>query len=258
MFQSLNEPQSEAIARHLLGETCRRTGVWQPAEHAYREAACVAEASGDKRNAAGIWNNLAILADAQGKPEVAESWLRKTIAEQRQSNPKDLAASLNNLAGLLQNQASRLNEAQVLAEEALAIRKTLDEASAEIWKTYGLLAVIADKQQQSAVAKQYRHTSRDSYLRFKAMPYQMRQHAPLIADAIFAVIQSEKNDRFMQFLTQPPAWAENIVQAIRAILNGERNAAVLLEPLSFTEAASIHLILKGIENPESLETLFNA
>jgi hypothetical protein len=42
-------------------------------------------------------------------------------------------------------------------------------------------------------------------------------------------------------------------------LNGERNEAALLETLiDYQEAAIIHLILKGIENPESLKSLFNS
>ena len=49
-----------------------------------------------------------------------------------------------------------------------------------------------------------------------------------------------------------------LVNAIQYILNGERNETVLLEPLKYDEAAIIHLILQGIENPDSLANLFNS
>jgi hypothetical protein len=79
----------------------------------------------------------------------------------------------------------------------------------------------------------------------------------LIIDAISAVLHNELTDNFKKFLAHPDNW-KNVVNAIKTILNGERNEEILLEPLNYQEAAIIHLILKGIENPESLESLFNA
>lgn len=38
----------------------------------------------------------------------------------------------------------------------MAITQTLDPAAAEIWKTYNILADIADKQQDTIKAKEYR------------------------------------------------------------------------------------------------------
>ena len=54
--------------------------------------------------------------------------------------------ALNNLADLLQTQPGRLAEARQLAEEALAIKQTLDPGAAEIWTTYNILAEIADQE----------------------------------------------------------------------------------------------------------------
>ncbi len=42
-----------------------------------------------------------------------------------------MAIGLNNIAGLLQNQPNRLPEAQQFAEQALAIDKTLEPATAQ-------------------------------------------------------------------------------------------------------------------------------
>jgi hypothetical protein len=135
----------------------------------------------------------------------------------------------------------------------------MDAASAEIWKTYNLLAQIADKQQDSAKASHYRQLSRDSYLRFAGMPTQIKQMASFIAEVRNAVLTQNVDEELTTFLQnlQQGDWT-NLSNAIQHLLNGERNEAVLLEPLDFAEAAIIHLILKGIANPDSLATLFNS
>ncbi len=258
LFASLNEPQSEATAWHQLGVVYQRANAWQAAEHAYREAARIKEALGDTLGAASTWTNLALVTKAQGKLDAAEQWYRKAIAVQQQGNPKDLAAILHNLADLLQNQTSRIEEARASAEQALSIRETLNAASAEIWVTYGLLAQIADKQQDRAKASHYRQSSRDSYLRFAGMPTQMKQMAWLIAEVLNAVSTQNVDEKLTTDLQNLQQGRANLVNAIQHLLNGERNEAVLLEPLNYEEAAIIHLILQGIANPDSLATLFNS
>ena len=259
LSQLINEPRSEAGAWHTLGMIYNQAQAWQAAEHAYRESARISEALGNTLVTAGTWNNLAIVTKAQGKLDAAEQWYRKAIALQQQGNPKDLASSLSNLAVLLQNQHHRLEEARILAEQALAIHETLDAASAEIWNTHYLLAQIADKQQDSAKASYYRQLSRNSYLRFAGMLTQMKQMAWLIAEVLNAVLTQTVDEELttdLQNLEQQGG--ANAVTAIKHLLNGERNEAVLLEPLDYQEAALIHLILKGIANPDSLATLFNS
>ncbi len=259
LFASLNEPKMEATAWHQLGCLYGEAKSWQAAEQAYREAARIKEALGDTLGAANTWTNLAVLTAAQGKPDAAEQWYRKAIAAQQQGNPKDLARSLNNLADLLQNQTKRIEEARALAEQALTINKTLDAAGAEIWKTYHILAQIADKQQGSAKASQYRQSSRGSYLRFAGMPTQMKPMAWLIAEVLNAFSTQNVDEELTTDLQnlQQQGWG-NLVDAIQHLLNGERNEAVLLEPLDYHDAALIHLILLGIAKPDSLSGLFNS
>ncbi|MFI3218570.1 MAG: tetratricopeptide repeat protein [Methylococcales bacterium] len=259
MFAALNEPKMEATVWNKLGEVHRRAKSWQAAEHAYRESARIKETLGDTLSAANTWANLAIVTAAQGNTDAAEQWYRKAIDVQRQGNPTNLASSLSNLADLLQNQANRLEEARTLAEQALAIKKTSDAASAEIWKIYERLAQITDKQQDSAKASHYRQSSRDSYLHFAGMLTQIKRYAGLIAKVLNAVSTHSVDEELATDLQnlQQGDWA-NLVNAIQHLLNGERNEAVLLEPLDYTDAAIIHLILKGIANPDSLAILFNS
>lgn len=258
MFAALNEPKTEASIWNNLGEVYRRANAWQKAEHAYRESARINETLGDTLGAAVTWANLAIVTKAQSKPDVAEQWYRKAIAEQKQGNPKDLASSLYNLAVLLQNQAKRIEEARALAEQALAIRESLDAAGAEIWKAYHILAKIADKQQHNAEASQYRQSSRDSYLRFAGMPTQMKPMAWLIAAVLNALSTQNVDEALTTGLQNLQQDNAHLVNAIQHLLNGERNETVLLEPLNYQEAAIIHLIFLGIAKPDSLAALLNA
>jgi len=257
LFSDLNEPQSVAIAWHQLGYLYDEAKAWQAAEDAYRQSARIEQDLGNLAGAARTWNNLAIVTEAQGKLDVAESWYRKAIEVQKDGNPKNLANSLNNLADLLQKQANRLAEARQLAEQALAIKKTLDAASSEIWTTYNILANITE-QQGDAQAARYRQDARDSYLRYKGMPTQMRQHSWLIAKVINAVVKQDVDEKLstdLQRLKQ--AGNDKLVLAIQQILNGERNETCLLEPLDYTDAAVIHLILLGINQPDKLASLFD-
>lgn len=256
IFQSLKEPKAEATAWHQLGLLYQEAQTWQRAEQCYRESARIKEAQGDLSNAARSWNNLAIVAEAQGKTDVAESWFRKAIAVQRQGNPIELANSLNNLADLLTRQPLRLSEARELAEQTLTLLQTVDAASAEIWKTYYILAGIA-VQQNDPQAANYRQLERSSYLQFQGMPYQMRQYAPLIRRVLLALGNAEHRADLEEQLQQASESRQSLAQAIQAILNGERNEIRLLEPLNYSDAAIIHLILQGIESPDSLSILFN-
>lgn len=260
MFVSLNEPKSEATVWHQLGMIYRRTDEWDKAEQAYREAAKIVESLGDLATATRTWNNLALLAIEQGKLDVAEKWYREIIVIKRKGDPKSLADSLNNLADLLKDRTDRLNESCDLAKEALKIRKTLDKFSSGIWKAYGLLADIADKQQRLQDKTYYWKLSRDAYLRFPGMPHEIKQYASSLINEVVNAVSKQLIDEELtaDLETLKQNDLNNLANAIESILNGERDETILFEPLNFKHAAIIHLILKGIKNPESLETLFNS
>src|SRR5262249_16125853 len=150
LFQQLGEPAMEAVAWHQLGVVFQEARRWDEAERHYRESARIKEQQGNLAGASQTWNNLANASVSTAKPEAAEGWYRKAIeADRKLGNPKELAPDLSNLANLLQNLPGRLAEARQLAEEGLAIDKTLDPSAAEIWNTYNILAEIADKESET-------------------------------------------------------------------------------------------------------------
>ena len=249
IFQSFQEPGSEAIVWHQLGVVYQETKQWEAAEHAYRQAANIREAQENFSSAAQTWNNLALVTENMGKLVEAEAWYRKAIEVHKQfNNPKEVAMGLSNLAYLLQNQPYRLPEAQQLTERALVINKTLDPATVEIWKSYGLLAQIADKQGNTREAKKNRREAREAKANFAGTRYELKQKH---SQFILAVAWGENVETALEGYREED-W-ENLKIAVQQILAGERDVDKLCEPLTFYDAPLITAILEGIEQPESLK-----
>ncbi len=254
IFQRLNEPASTAVVWHQLGMVYEEAQQWEAAEQVYRESARIKESLGmigGNNGAVTDWNQLAVVNKNVGKPQAAEAWYRKTL-EHRKTLPDKGAKVFYNLANLLQSQPARLNDARQLAEESLAIKKTLDPAAAEIWTTYNILAKIADKQGDTNQAKEYRRLSQQEYAQFAGMPYHLQQYEEFIAGVVAAVSDVEVRQELEAWMEQASEGWSDIVTAIRAILDGERDQEVLLEPLDYFDAAIVSAILRGIEAVENV------
>jgi tetratricopeptide (TPR) repeat protein len=171
LFQSIAEPAHEAIYTHQLGIVYQFAEQWEAAEQAYRQAARLKEEQGllGGSNGAGTdWNQLAIVCKATGRLPEAEQWYRKALAAFQAADDRPHAAvTLSNLAILLADDPARLDEARGLAEEGLAISETLDPAAMEIWKTYGLLAHIAEKQGDESRAAAYRSKAERAFAPYR-------------------------------------------------------------------------------------------
>ena len=260
LFQSLGEPGMVAVAHHQLGLVFQKARQWEQAEQHYRESARISEQGGNLARAAHTWNQLAILNVFAGKPEAAESWFRKAIDGFRSlGDTAVLSKCLNNLAHLLRTQPGRLDEARQLAEEALALKETLDHGAAEIWSTYNILAKIADQQLQPDLAAQYRQLARTAKRNFAGTSQEMKRHLSIIFGTVQAVLDPGKADEFRIALSQMEqgAWT-NLVAAVRQILAGERNEQVLVAPLDLEDSMIIETILRAIADPTTLSALMPA
>ncbi|MEK8020239.1 MAG: tetratricopeptide repeat protein, partial [Candidatus Parabeggiatoa sp.] len=247
IFNRLNEPESEALTHHLLGIVYQEAKQWNAAEQAYREAARIRESQGNLAGAAQTWNNLAVVTEDADKPEEAEAWYRK-ILKHREFLPDKGAGVFHNLASLLETHyPNRLPEARKLAGEALAIRQKLDTAVAEIWKTYFILAEIAEKQNDTTKASEYRRQSRETYKEFQGARYQLQQIEPVIAMIVAAINNAEAIQQLEPVLEMlAEQGGPNLVATIRLILDGERDEEVLCEPLVYDTAAIINAILRRL------------
>ena len=189
------------------------------------------------------------MSEGAGKLTEAEAWYRKAIdADRVTNNSIGISRGLSNLANLLQQFPDRLNEAQQLAQESLAIKQTLDPAAAQIWKTYGLLAQISDQQGDPAKAKDYRRLSRTARANFAGTEYELRQHAPLIEAVVRAVHDAEVRPQLAPMLENmiSRGW-QNLIAAIRQILNGQRDEDTLCERLDVEDSQIVLAILRQIE-----------
>jgi len=253
IFRQLNEPASESTAWHQLGRAFQEAKQWEAAEEAYRNSAQIKENRGDLAGAAQTWNQLAIVTESARKPDEAEAWYRKAIeANKKIGNQILLSGNLSNLANILQNNdnPSHLQEARQLAEEALAIKKTIDPGTAQIWTTYHVLSKIADKQHQPEQAREYRRQAREAKANFAGTRYELQKFEPLIA-AIVAAVQGHEGAK--QFVRQEQErmrqgveeW-RNLADATDRILAGERNEEALCENLGPTQAVIVMAILEGL------------
>ncbi|MGO9597709.1 MAG: tetratricopeptide repeat protein [Isosphaeraceae bacterium] len=270
LFQQLREPAMEAVVWHLLGLVYQKAMQWDEAEWHYREAARIQGERGNITGAAQTWNQLANISKAAGKPKAAEDWCRKAIEARRKiEEPKELALYLNNLANLLQTQPDRLAEARQLAEEALALKKTLDPGAAEIWKTYGILAEIADREaglttntrrqaELQAEAREHRRLAREALRNFPGARQELQGLLPLIDATLMAVqdsAQQENPDAILKVYSDA-GW-NKIVDAVRRIVGGERDPVALgldsdLDPGS---SLIVGIILAALSNPFTLSDL---
>jgi tetratricopeptide (TPR) repeat protein len=248
LFQQLHEPLGEATAWHQLGYVYQAAQQWEAAETRYRRAAHLCEAQGQLQRAAKTWNNLAIVTASMGKWTEAEAWYHKATAGfEVAGDSKNYATGLVNLANLLQQQPERLTEARQLAEQALAIKQTLDPAAAEIWTTYSILADITEKQGDGAAAEAYRRLSHDAKMNYAGTRYELeREHRDLTLGVVATVENVEVRQALETALDDATEGQKNLAQAIRQILAGERDAEVLCEPLSFGEAPIVLAILEGL------------
>ena len=154
-----------------------------------------------------------------------------------------------------------------MPEQALGIDKTLDPGAAEIWKTYEILAEIAQKEAASTPdsrlkaefqtkAAEYRRLARDAKRNFAGTRHELRQVAPLILGTVLATHQPEARKELEELLPGlEQVGGSDLAAAIRSILEGERDAEVLCEGLNPADSMIVEAILQGLDDPSSLKDL---
>ena len=190
-----------------------------------------------------------MVAQGAGKPKESEAWFRKALKAHREmNNPSDVATNLKNLADLLQTQGSdQLPEARRLAEEALAIKQTLDPDSAEIWKTYTLLAKIAQQSGDPATSRAYRKSARQSYAAYAGSQHELQKHLELVQAVVAAVQSAQISPELEEGLQsrRDNGWGD-LVGAIRLVFAGVRDEDELCADLDLIDSLIVGEILQRI------------
>jgi tetratricopeptide (TPR) repeat protein len=256
--QQLHEPAMEANWWLQLGKVHQEAKHWDDAERAYREAARLREHLGDRLGTAQCWHDLATIYHLSSKFDAAEAWYQKALKGfQIAGDRLGESTVLANLADLLERQPGRLTEAYTLAEAARAIKESLDSGVGEIWKIYNTLARIVAQQGKTDEARVFRRQAREAMISFKGTPYVLRPYADYIALVVAAVAHSYLRPPLEELLEgliiirgRGP-----LVAAIRRVLDGERDADALYEALDLEGALVVQVILRCLDNPETLQNV---
>ena len=216
---------------------------WAEADQSYRESARINESLGNLTGAARTWNLLANLNRLTGNLDSAEAWYRKAIKGSEDAGDRfNQSLALSNLADLLQQFRDRLPEARQAAEDSLAIIETLDPNTAEIWKTYKILAKITAQQGETATAQHYRRLERQSYLVAPVCRHDLQQFAPLIED----IVDNWQNlEPLLAYIRKINGGSE-LAQALARWQAGERNEDQLYQNLDYQQSAILHTVLSRL------------
>lgn len=250
LFRQLNDLKSEANVWHQLGAVYQDRQQWEPAAQAYLQAADIREKQADLTGAIASWVQLAQVNRALGNLPEAERWYRKAIeGGKSKADWLNVSKWFRDLAELLLLQPQRLVEAFTLAEAGLSIDKTLNPSEAEIWKAYILLAKIAEQQNNTLQAQNFRSLARRAKVNTSDSHEELQQHQQLIEAVLQTVAQPKLRSQLDLMLQQREGkgWT-SLVAAIRQILKGERDWDKLCdrECLDSTDAVIMQKILQEL------------
>ncbi len=225
MFKQLNESQNEASALYQMGSVYQQTKQWKAANQAYFQANENFEQQNDLLNTVATWQQLAHVNKMLGNLPEAEKWYRQTIEGNKTlENWLEVSIGLTNLAELLHEQLGRLEEARQLAEAGLAIDKAHNPNDVEIWKTYLILAKIADKQNDVKQADVYRQLARKSKTNIAEYASALESHHKFIEAVVTTMKQPKLRKQLNSMLEQRKlkGW-DRLVAAVRRFLDGEKD-----------------------------------
>jgi hypothetical protein len=204
--------------------------------------------------------NLAVCIEMQGKPATdVEPWYRKALSAFEASNDRvNTSLALTNLANLLLRDPQRLHEARDLATQALAIKQTLDPGATEIWMTYRILAHVAAQQGDAVASRRYRTADREAYAAAPIAREALRTHLPLVGALLAALRQPSERQKLEQLLEKQlrSGWG-NLVSALRAVLDRQRDEEALCGPLDREDSLIVMTILRYLADPAAEQVLFS-
>src|SRR5207249_335252 len=147
----LQDLRAQGVDCGQLGALALAEGELDEALVRYQAALSVFQRIDDRATEAVVWQQLGVVFHQAQRWDEAERHYRKAIEVDRQiGNQIQLARHLSNLAQLLQHRRDRLVEARQLVEEALTIAYSLVSGASEVWKIYGVLADITEKEAAAA------------------------------------------------------------------------------------------------------------
>ncbi|MBE0680594.1 MAG: tetratricopeptide repeat protein [Anaerolineales bacterium] len=153
--RSIGESRLEAVACHQLGRVAQEEEKWDEAENWYKESISISEKIGDLDYVVSASNQLARVAENAGRLQDAERWYKQAInLGEKLGDHRSQVIYYRNLANLNVTQ-KRFDQAETYARRAVEIEETLGITS-QSWKTFSLLAEIAEKRGNGDEARDWR------------------------------------------------------------------------------------------------------
>lgn len=258
--QAIGDPVGQAVAWHQLGMVAHEQRAWTEAERCYRESLTLKERIGDTAGVASTCNQLALVAKNAGRPAEAEGWYQGALEriERVELGGIDHAMYLGNLAGLLVGEVragraerTRLAEARRYLEQ---IRHIMERpgVSAEIWNAYGLLADVAELEEQPEVARDYRRRERESFAAFAGNRNEFdQQHSSLIIETMVAAARGDAQAQAAVAASFPileeKGW--HVSEGVQRIWQGERDWQMLADGLDLGSALLLLRVLETLASP---------
>jgi serine/threonine-protein kinase len=118
------DPPVHAAIRQTLGETYMALALYEPAARHLRAAVALRERLGDEPGRLESLSSLASVLSRTGPDSIAVRLAREVVALDRRLNgpgSPEVAISLHNLAGVLDDDPARFRESDSLAREALSL-----------------------------------------------------------------------------------------------------------------------------------------
>ncbi len=236
-----------------LGTLAQGEGDLEKAESALLRASEFAQKAGKPSLEAGVLMHLAQMAEQQSDLKAAEeSYARAIAIYQEQGMRPAVVSGATALAELLLSDG-QLAKARTHAEAARAAMEG-SGAHTQPWGVYNLLHRIAQAEDDQARATHWMERALESFASSGQARVVMKQWAPVllgVAKASRGEALDASTVELLERLEAEPAWA-NVASAIWRVLAGERDES-LVEGLDFVDRYLVERLLKGVDDPETLE-----
>jgi tetratricopeptide (TPR) repeat protein len=254
-FQALGEAQAQATCWHQLGIVAQEAQDWPEAQHCYRESLAIEDRLADKAGAASTCNQLGQVARLAGRPAEAARWFRRALADFEELGlAGGIATMSSNLAALLieaydspDGPRPDLDGAEGYAEQALRIMERLGPSS-ELWRTYGILARIAEQRGQPEGTRDCQRRAQESFAAFPGnwagLERQFGQLVAAVAAAARGVPGAREAVEGSFEALRAGDW--QLAAPIQRIWAGERDVWALTEGLDPQDALIVRKMLEAL------------
>lgn len=254
-FTQLNEPSTLAVYWQQTGMVYARMQDWAQAEAACQESLKIQTNLNNKPGVASTLDDLGSLFNVQGRLEEAVTYYRKAADLYILLKNKNGEGKVcNNLADTLV-QLGRLEEARQEILHAIECREPFGQ-SAELWKSYEILANLETADGHPEAASEARLQARRLFLQYRRdggeSHFMGAEWCQGVASAIQQGAEQSAQEKLKQVAHDPQLkdhYLKTLIPVLLAILSGERAATLADTPgLYYRDAAEVELLLEHLRN----------